>query len=709
MNGRDLMTTLKIQPQGGKSPRHILPAGLHLGYLLPLLVNLLPLLVNLLPLLADLLLESLLPLRADHVRADLLLVNLPPMLAHLPLVNLLLLLANLHIMPVVLPHRIYCQVPPPPSLNNLVLVQLLLLLHRVLVGRRMSLVPEGALAVQGDLAVHWALLVYWALVVQALAVQEDLAAQGAMAFSPGLPGFPHVVMIPFVMTPAVLLQAVAEAAVLLFQVVVAAAAVPGFHHRPSVSREMSGRMQIRQTYAHRMERVMAQLALTKAGILHLDQNPATTLAQPRQAGSGVGLDARFDLAYGTSSSGIVGNIPGLDTRHPAFNETTLGPRLGKMFEGIEERLDRVESSLEKTGHGQQPTEDLVNRVWERIKKEKGIVTDATDARGARVGLSADDINALIDKKLVEKRICGGDTVTKEEFHRLIKETEDRLSKGAVNHEELERAIKKRTGPISQKEVSKSLEDLLKSGKISLPSSGGSDVHPNLAEFQNRVNWFALGNGAYPDQELTSPTYHVPKPILATRKWFSSLRNKPEFLPEKFGALSAWEDAGQCWCAGVHGPSGTQVAADLAVQLHSFVVPEALVIEHINPSATIDPQAVPKDMQVWVRIDEYDRRKAAENYMSVHFEGYLKDPLFAKGLVLVGAFIYEYNAANRGAMIYRFSEELKNMDAATDLVLVRAVTNNGGERTCFYRLRLYGSVDEALVAKLERERESHMWA
>ena len=44
----------------------------------------------------------------------------------------------------------------------------------------------------------------------------------------------------------------------------------------------------------------------------------------------------------------------------------------------------------------------------------------------------------------------------------------------------------------------------------------------------------------------------------------------------------------------------------------------------------------------------------------------------------------------GKYLYRFSEELEIMKAATENIVVRAVSNYGAEKhTCFYRLRLYG--------------------
>jgi hypothetical protein len=57
-------------------------------------------------------------------------------------------------------------------------------------------------------------------------------------------------------------------------------------------------------------------------------------------------------------------------------------------------------------------------------------------------------------------------------------------------------------------------------------------------------------------------------------------------------------------------------------------------------------------------------------------------------------------------VHALSRDLVDrLKAATDLVVVRAVTNYGAkDHTCFYRVRLYGEMLEGM----EKEKESRKW-
>ncbi len=89
----------------------------------------------------------------------------------------------------------------------------------------------------------------------------------------------------------------------------------------------------------------------------------------------------------------------------------------------------------------------------------------------------------------------------------------------------------------------------------------------------------------------------------------------------------WTDAGHCWCA----DSASQ-PAQLAVQISQTVIPEYLVIEHIDPLATIDGDAMPKDIEVWAMID-LDQFSRAKDFEYAHFPNTgNEDPLTAWSFV-----------------------------------------------------------------------------
>jgi hypothetical protein len=70
------------------------------------------------------------------------------------------------------------------------------------------------------------------------------------------------------------------------------------------------------------------------------------------------------------------------------------------------------------------------------------------------------------------------------------------------------------------------------------------------------------------------------------------------------ALESWSDAGDCWC-GIPRDGVSQ----LSVHLQYPIVPEEFVVEHIPFSATLDPYAAPKDIEVWAHYGVFSSSDA----------------------------------------------------------------------------------------------------
>lgn len=237
-------------------------------------------------------------------------------------------------------------------------------------------------------------------------------------------------------------------------------------------------------------------------------------------------------------------------------------------------------------------------------------------------------------------------------------------------------------------------------------AGGSAAD---AALRRRLNHFSPGNGAMVDLSLTSPTWKLPRAPLGSKEWLKSMRRRPQFLPEPIHALTAWSEPGHCWCA-ARGADGSYPAG-VAVRLASPVIPQHVVLEHVDPAATTDPLAMPRDVEVWAVFEDPARRERVRDWMAAAFPGDYDDDdghghghdgdgeakarnrrLLNQGLVKIGAFTYEHRAADDGVVVHRLSDELERLRAATDLVLVRALNNYGAvDHTCFYRIRLYGDV------------------
>jgi hypothetical protein len=160
------------------------------------------------------------------------------------------------------------------------------------------------------------------------------------------------------------------------------------------------------------------------------------------------------------------------------------------------------------------------------------------------------------------------------------------------------------------------------------------------------------------------------------------------------ALTHWEGPGHCWCAGKRNSNDSAEPADISVMLSRPVIPENVVIEHVDPSATLDPESMPRDIEVWALIEEHERHEHAYDLMIVQFPNTPHThPLLRKGFVKIGEFTYEHSGSGDGVYVYKISDELHNISAATEQVIIRAVTNYGADHTCFYRVRLYGEVGE----------------
>ncbi|KAL2196917.1 hypothetical protein P885DRAFT_36969 [Corynascus similis CBS 632.67] len=236
-----------------------------------------------------------------------------------------------------------------------------------------------------------------------------------------------------------------------------------------------------------------------------------------------------------------------------------------------------------------------------------------------------------------------------------------------------------------------------------------------AAFSNRVNLFSPGNNAQVDVSLSSPTYEIVPPPVGSKKYLKSMPRQPQFLPDKSQALRPWTDSGHCWCAATLGARNRTHPATLAVRLAQFVIPQYVLLEHIDPAATTDPLAMPRDVEIWAMFDEHTRRERVLDWMAAQFPADVKaggahnnnEKLIGDGWAKIGHFVYEHRPQDEGIYVHSLSRDLVDvLGAATDLVMLRAVTNYGSkDHTCFYRVRLYGDIVEE---ELQAERESRSW-
>lgn len=361
----------------------------------------------------------------------------------------------------------------------------------------------------------------------------------------------------------------------------------------------------------------------------------------------------------------------------------------------------------------------VSKSWENwLKNNRGKVDKVLGGSSGQALAPDAEKKLLADvDKLIREKVSGPGlrdiVVTREEFIREVeksinahkREAEAELAQVQDSLKDMIEAAKKaaeKSSGMTRQEVLTLTNEVVQRAisNARLEGAAKGNINNNFeVELSRRINYFGLGNGATIEKSLTSPSYTNPlhrKLRWGSAEWVKAKVSSPRFIPEEAAALTTWEDAGHCWCAGNKFEDPETHPADINIRLAHSIIPESVVMEHIDPDATLDPKAMPKDIEVWALVDEYTRRKHAWDFMFAQWPDTPRGhPLMTKGFLKIGQFTYEHNRATNGVQVYRISDELARLGVTTDLVLIRAVSNYGADHTCFYRIRLYGTEQEVV--------------
>ncbi|KAK2038853.1 hypothetical protein LZ31DRAFT_532628 [Colletotrichum somersetense] len=210
------------------------------------------------------------------------------------------------------------------------------------------------------------------------------------------------------------------------------------------------------------------------------------------------------------------------------------------------------------------------------------------------------------------------------------------------------------------------------------------------ELRHQVNFLGRHTGVVVDPETTTPDYNPPiSGKIWSPPWLKLTKRAPEPPPPASATLWNWEDEGDCWCGkvSVDKESGVELGVSVGYLLAHQIIPQHVVVEHILPGATLDPDARPKQIDVLAYFEELNSRNRVMDFSAAHFPSSptsLKD-----GWVRIGQFTYESSDALNGVYVHKLSPELVSLGAVTDQVVLRAVSNYGSDHTCLYRVRLYG--------------------
>jgi hypothetical protein len=134
----------------------------------------------------------------------------------------------------------------------------------------------------------------------------------------------------------------------------------------------------------------------------------------------------------------------------------------------------------------------------------------------------------------------------------------------------------------------------------------------------------------------------------------------------------------------------------------MVIPENIVVEHIHPNATIDPDARPRHIEVFARFEFKEEKELVRDYSSNKFPDHINgwdftpSPLPAS-FVKITQFEYQADELNDGVHVHHINDEFANLGIPTDHIIIRAVSNYGApDHTCFYRVRLFGKRADELA-------------
>jgi Sad1 / UNC-like C-terminal len=227
----------------------------------------------------------------------------------------------------------------------------------------------------------------------------------------------------------------------------------------------------------------------------------------------------------------------------------------------------------------------------------------------------------------------------------------------------------------------------------LGSLANANLKVNVKHGLRRLNHFSPGTGAVINPKLTSSNFVFPSMrhnMLS--KLLRSLVYRPIPVPNppEF-ALSRWEEHGECWCSPLNSNEG--LWPTLGVIVSNDIYPDQVVVEHIPMTASLEPGSAPKEMELWVYIEDPVTRAAIES-RTMDFFHTEKDP---RNLVQIGSWTYDTESM-QDIQSFPLQIDLKMFEGRsyTNNLVVRVTSNWGGDRVnyaCLYRVRVNGKVAE----------------
>ena len=219
----------------------------------------------------------------------------------------------------------------------------------------------------------------------------------------------------------------------------------------------------------------------------------------------------------------------------------------------------------------------------------------------------------------------------------------------------------------------------------------ANIKGNVNWGLTRINHWSPGTGAVVNIQMTSPNYAFdPMNAWGISKFFRWMIGNPIPAPNPpEAALTKWDEHGDCWCTPANDNDG--FGAALGVISGQNIYPDQVIVEHIAPSASLEPGAAPKDMELLVFAEDYDTFDPVA-HLSQQIFGEPDRALAKYRLIKIAEWTYDMEEGSNQVQAFPVQIDLRQFSADTNKLVVRAKNNWGGGDvgyTCMYRIRVHG--------------------
>ncbi|KAE9371450.1 hypothetical protein N431DRAFT_441452 [Stipitochalara longipes BDJ] len=351
-----------------------------------------------------------------------------------------------------------------------------------------------------------------------------------------------------------------------------------------------------------------------------------------------------------------------------------------------------QSTSPNTGLSVKDVERIAGREYEKFMKNN---------QARMTALLGDELGRKFPQLLEENHVA-----SKPEMLRIIRQSWDDnqkeiktemagLTKKLENTSRQIQQLHHDPAGLTAKEVKAIAEEVVRKvlPHAQLEALARSNLQQTVNYGLTRVNHFSKGTGAVIDPYSTSPNYVFPsQDVYFWSRWTRAMMLNsipPPKAPET--ALTRWDEHGDCWCSPSSSANG--FGTTLGVIMSSTIYPDQVVVEHISPSAALEPGAAPREMELFAFIDTNSDTYNELKTLSDSVFGVDADVSLPYGWVRIASFTYD-KESTQNVQSFPVQLDMKALGASTNKIIVRSKNNWGGEKvgyTCIYRVRLHGEI------------------